>query len=91
MKGKKVILYSHGLISEADYNDIITRSVGNQLKDSDFQSIYLGGELDVESLGFLNRAMLKQIAKENNLDPLHPNTLNEESYQKLTTMINDKI
>lgn len=87
LQGKEIVLYIHGLISETNYKSIICRAFGKFLERNKLNTIYLGGELDTEQLGFVNRVMLKEIAKENNLDPLHPNTISEEAYQKLVMLI----
>lgn len=87
LQGKEIVLYIHGLISETNYKTIICKAVGKFLERNKLNTIYLGGELDTEQLGFVNRVMLKEIAKENNLDPLQPNTISEEAYQKLVMLI----
>lgn len=87
LQGKGIVLYIHGLISETNYKSIVCKAVGRFFDCSKLHTVYLGGELDTRQLGFLNRVMLKEIAKENNLDPLHPNTISEEAYQKLVMLI----
>lgn len=74
LKGKNIIYFVHGIISQANYKEIINNSIGEYLNDSHTRYIYLGGKLDVSKQNFIIKKMLKQIAKQNNLDPDYVDT-----------------
>lgn len=82
---KNLIFYVHGLISENQYNKCV-----NDILDVEERNIfYLGGTLDRKQLSGITKVMMKQIAKENGLDPDHPDNLNSGQMEALLKRVKE--
>lgn len=86
LEGKNIIYFVHGIISQKNYKEIINNSIGEYLSNSNTRYLYLGGKLDVSKQNFIIKKMLKQIAKQNNLNPNYVDTRNRTCIEGL---IND--
>lgn len=80
---KPVTFFIHGLDSQDSYSKIVNQGVSRYLEGNHYESIYLGGKLDISAQSFMIRMILTEIAKKNHFDPNKADTRNEEIISEL--------
>jgi menaquinone-dependent protoporphyrinogen IX oxidase len=80
---KPVTFFIHGLDSQESYSRIVNQGVSRYLDSQSYDSVYLGGKLDISTQNFLIRMILTEIAKKNHFDPNMADTRKEETMLEL--------
>ncbi len=80
---KPVTFFIHGLDSQESYSRIVNQGVSRYMNSQSYDSVYLGGKLDISTQNFLIKMILMEIAKKNHFDPNMADTRKEETILEL--------
>lgn len=83
LRQKPVTFFIHGLDSQDKYTKIVDQGVSRYLEGNPYESIYLGGKLDISSQSFIIKMILIEIANKNHFDPNNADTRKEEAISEL--------
>ncbi|WP_394522580.1 flavodoxin domain-containing protein [Lacrimispora sp. JR3] len=79
LRTKPVTFFIHGLDSKESYSGIVNQGVSRYLENKHYETLYLGGKLDISSQNFFIRMILVEIAKKNHFDPHMADTRREDA------------